>query len=107
MPTNTSGTSLRSWRLLALQFVLIFLVAVVSAYEVPDFSQLNQDVVLFLTPFGIVKNHFDSDSLLRPFYSEISSGQNQITTLRMALLAMLWLILVFNSYWITKGLKRR
>lgn len=94
-------------RLLILQMMLIFLIAVVSTYELPDFSQINQDVVLFLTPYGIARNLFDQESLLRPFYFEQSTGQNQLTPLKMGILSLLYLIMFLNFSWIAKGLKRR
>ncbi len=97
----------RCVRLLILQLLLIFLVAVVSAYELPDFSQINQDIVLFLTPYGIAKNIFDKESLLRPFYFEKSAGQNQLTPLKFGLLTLLYAIMLLNFTWIAKGLKRR
>ena len=97
----------RSLRLLALQLLLIFLVAVVSTYDLPDFSQINQDIALFLTPYGIAKNLFDKESMLRPFYFEQSPGQNQLTSLKVSILCALYLIMLLNFSWIVKGLKRR
>ncbi len=97
----------RSLRLLVLQLLLIFLVAVVSTYDLPNFSQINQDIALFLTPFGIAKNLFDNESLLRPFYFEQSAGQSQLTPLKMTLLCLLYVIMLLNFSWIAKGLKRR
>ena len=97
----------RSLRLLALQLLLIFLVAVVSTYDLPDFSQINQDIAIFLTPFGIAKNLFDNESLLRPFYFEQSVGQSHLTPSKVALLCFLFVIMLLNFSWITKGLKRR
>ena len=97
----------RSLRLLVMQILLVFLVAVVSAYELPDFSQINQDIALFLTPYGLAQNLFDQESLLRPFYFEQSPGQTQLTPLKMTLLAFLYLIMLLNFSWIVKGLKRR
>ncbi len=97
----------RSFRLLVLQLLLIFLVAVVSTYDLPDFSQINQDIALFLTPYGIALNLFDQTSLLRPFYFEQSPGQTQLTTLKVWLLGFVYLIMLLNFSWIIKGLKRR
>lgn len=94
-------------RLLILQMMLIFLVAVVSTYDLPDFSQVNQDIVLFLTPYGITKNLYDKESQLRPFYFEQSAGQNQLTPLKMGLISLLYLIMFLNFTWIAKGLKRK
>lgn len=97
----------RSLRLLVLQLLLIFLVAVVSTYELPDFSQINQEIALFLTPYGLAINLFNSESLLRPFYFEESPGQTQLTALKLSLLFVLYLIMLLNFSWIVKGLKRR
>lgn len=97
----------RCVRLLVLQLLLIFLVAVVSAYELPDFSQINEDIALFLTPYGITKNLLDKESLLRPFYFEQSTGQNQLTPLKFTLLGLLYVIMLLNFTWIAKGLKKR
>lgn len=97
----------RCARLLVLQLLLIFLVAVVSTYDLPDFSQINQDIALFLTPYGIAKNLFDKESLLRPFYFEQSAGQTQLTSLKITLLCLLYAIMLLNFGWIAKGLRRK
>ena len=87
---------LRNIRLTALQIVLIFLISVVSTYELPDFSQLNNDIVLFLTPYGIIENFTAQDSALRPFYFEISKGHEQLTTLKLSLIGLLFSIMLLN-----------
>lgn len=97
----------RPIRLLILQLLLIFLIANVSTYELPDFSQVNQDVALFLTPFGIAKNLTASESPLRSFYFEKSAGQTQLTDLKNGLLVFLFVIMVLNFSWIIGSLKRR
>jgi hypothetical protein len=97
----------RPLRLLILQLLLILLVAAASSYELPDFSQLTQDVVLFLTPYGIFKNLSDPNSPLRAFYFETSVGQEQLTNLKFGLLAVLYAILLLNFSLIAKGLKRK
>lgn len=97
----------RSVRLLVLQLLLIFLISVVSTYDLPDFSRINQDIALFLTPYGIATNLSDQESLLRPFYFERSVGQSQLTPLKVSLLFFLYLIMLLNFSWIAKGLKRR
>lgn len=58
-----------------LQLLLLVLLAALSAYPAPDFTDTNWDIVLFLTPIGILKNLIAANPALRSFYFDISSGQ--------------------------------
>lgn len=73
------------------------MLALISEYPVPDFSQGNWDTTLFLTPYGIINNHLHKDtSVLWTFYSDISSGNLELSLTKMLLMAAIYIFFQSN-----------
>lgn len=90
--------SISGAKFLFLQLVLITLLALISGYQVPDLSQSNWETVLFLTPAGMVQNYLSANPVMRSFYADISSGQNQMSLSRMGLMVVCYIGLLLNVY---------
>lgn len=88
---------------LAVQLLLLGLLALVSGYRIPDFNDSNWLTVMFLTPSGIVTNHLDSESVIRSFYGEISSGQVTLNFSQIAFMTLIYVGLVANLFWLLKS----
>jgi hypothetical protein len=88
------------FKFLGVQIFFISLLAYLSSYQIPDLSRANWDTVLFLTPTGILSNHFNPQkAILKSFYSDISSGQNQIPTLNLIAMAIVYLLMIASVYY--------
>lgn len=92
-------------KFLGIQLFFIALLAQLSSYRIPDLSQANWDTVLFLTPSGIIINHMDPRrAILKTFYSDISSGQNQIPTLNIIGMGLVYFCMVASVvYFVRQG----
>lgn len=90
---------------LAVTLVLIAAIGLVSGYAIPDFTDANWETVLFLTPSGIVQNHVQW-SILRDFYDSVSPGQIALSPSKAAVLAVLWLGLVANLFFLARKWRR-
>ena len=68
---------------LAVQLGLVITISAISKYQIPDFKDVNWDIVLFLTPYGIINNFINKENtVMWSFYSDISPGQIQLSTLQ-------------------------
>lgn len=94
-----------AFKFLGLQLFFISILAYLSSYQIPDLSQANWDTVLFLTPSGIITNHINpAYFVLKSFYSDISSGQNQIPTMNLIGMVIIYVCMVTSVfYFIKKG----
>lgn len=90
-----------------LQLLLIGLVSVVSQYPVPDFKDSNWDVVLFLTPLGILKNLLADSPVLRSFYLDISNGQSKVDLTQSIFMAAFFVLMLINAVSIWRKLSVR
>lgn len=96
------------FKFFGLQIFFISLLAYLSSYKIPDLSQANWDTVLFLTPSGIIINHMDARrSILKTFYSDISSGQNQIPSLNLIAMGLVYLCMVASVVYFMKQGKNK
>lgn len=82
---------------LAIQIVIIYLLSCFANYHIPDVSQINWDIALFLTPYGIVNNFLNRNtSVMWSFYTDISKGQLQLNQNQIILMSTLYVFLIFN-----------
>jgi hypothetical protein len=96
------------FKFLGLQIFFISLMAFLSSYKIPDLSQANWDTVLFLTPVGILSNHFNPHKVvLKSFYSDISSGQNQIPITNLMGMGIVYLLMIASVYYFVKRGKNK
>lgn len=96
MPESHSLPKMKLLTHLGIQVALLALLALVSGYQVPDFSDSNWLTVMFLTPSGILSNHLDTDSVIRSFYDDISGGQVSLSLSQTAFMIVIYLGLVAN-----------
>lgn len=97
-----------SFKFLGIQIFFISLLACLSSYKIPDLSQANWDTVLFLTPTGILSNHFNPHkAVLKSFYSDISSGQNQIPPMNLVGMGIVYLLMIASVYYFMKRGKNK
>lgn len=88
------------FKFLGVQIFFISLLAYLSSYQIPDLSQANWDTVLFLTPTGIISNHINPHkAVIKSFYSDISAGQNQIPTLNLVGMGVVYLLMIISVYY--------
>lgn len=80
------------------QLVAILGLAYVSGYRVPDLEGASWDTVLFLTPFGIIKNFLAESPVMKSFYSDVSAGQIVFMPLQIIFVNVLILFSFFNFY---------
>lgn len=88
-----------------LQLILLSALSVVSAYPAPDFKNVDWDIVLFLTPVGILKNLTAASPVLRSFYLDISTDQVSLSPFQLVLLILIVALLVWNGLSILRSLK--
>lgn len=96
------------WKFLSVQIFFISLLAYLSSYQIPDLSDSNWDTVLFLTPSGIIHNHINPhQAVLRSFYSDISAGQNQIPTVNLIGMGLVYLCMIASVVYFMKKQKSK
>lgn len=82
-------------RFIIIQLLLISSLSTVLRYPKPDFKDANWDIAMFLTPFGIIKNYFEKDTtVMWSFYSDISTGQVNLTSMQMMMFAAVYVLLL-------------
>jgi hypothetical protein len=80
------------------QSVFVLFLSIIVKYIPPDFTDVNWDIVLFLTPFGIIKNYIEKDNtVMWSFYFDTSTGQIHLTTFQMILGMIAYLIMVCSA----------
>lgn len=96
------------FKFISLQIFFISVLACLSSYQIPDLSQANWDTVLFLTPYGILSNHINpNNAVLKSFYSDMSSGQNQIPTMNLIGMGIVYLLMIVSVYYFIKQGKNK
>lgn len=88
------------------QTALLTILAGASQYPPPDFSESNWDIVLFLTPLGILKNLLAVSPALRSFYLDISTGQTQMASQQLIFMGLVYILLAINGLSILRELVR-
>lgn len=88
------------------QAALICLLAAASAFPAPEFADANWDIVLFLTPVGILKNLLAANPALRSFYLDVSAGQSALTVAQALFMALIYALLAVNGFAILRELAR-
>lgn len=82
---------------LVIQIGLIVILSSILKYQTPDFKDTNWDIVLFLTPYGIINNYVNKNaSVMWSFYSDISTGQLQISNFQIILSAAVYFSMIFS-----------
>ena len=89
------------------QVFLLALIAAVSGLDIPSFAQSSWDIVLFLTPLGILKNLLAASPVLRSFYLDISPGQTPLTFIQASVLILLYILAVVNGLHILRALEKK
>jgi hypothetical protein len=89
------------------QAALLSLLAGASAYPAPDFTESSWDIVLFLTPIGIIKNLLAASPALRSFYLDISQGQVALSGPQIMFMGIIYILLVWNGLSILRDLTPR
>lgn len=80
-----------------IQSGLILILSAILKYQPPNFNEVNWDIVLFLTPYGIINNFFNKDTtVMWSFYSDISTGQIHPTNTQILLSIGLYITLVLS-----------
>lgn len=80
-----------------IQSCFILGLSIVLNYKPPDFNEVNWDIVLFLTPYGIIHNFINkNNTVLWSFYSDISTGQLQITENQNYLSILIYFLMVIS-----------
>lgn len=85
------------YRFLALQILIISLLSCLANYQIPDVSQINWDIALFLTPYGIINNFLNRDTtVMWSFYPDVSKGQLQLNQNQIILMSIIYIFLILN-----------
>lgn len=67
------------WALLILWMLALLGVSSFSAYDVTNVGDLNFDIAVMLTPYGLIKTYFlQQNELLRPYYLQ-EAGEGSLT----------------------------
>lgn len=61
-----------NYRLIVFTISLLFLLSIVSGYNIKSPFEVNLDIALMLTPYGIFKNFVFSKTYLTPYYWEVT-----------------------------------
>lgn len=78
--------------------IFIFALALVSQYQIQNLSDINWDIALFLTPWGIVENWSSRDShVLWQFYFDQAQPQTQLSTSQFILMISIYLCLLLSA----------
>jgi hypothetical protein len=84
---------------LCIQALLILMLSLILKYQPPDFKDTNWDIIVFLTPYGIINNFLDKNrTVMWSFYSDISSGQIQLNNLQIILAVAIYLLMVYSTF---------
>lgn len=87
-----------------IQLFFITMISIVMNYKMPDLEKTNWDIVLFLTPFGIVSNYFNKDSsVMWSFYSDISRTQIDLSSDQIIYFFYIYLAMLMTSVIIIKS----
>ncbi|MBX3017083.1 MAG: hypothetical protein KF767_04285 [Bdellovibrionaceae bacterium] len=89
------------------QVCLLALIAAASGLVSPDFTQSSWDIVLFLTPVGLLKNFLAASPVLRSFYFDLSPGQTPLTLAQTVFLSVLYPLLALNGLSILREIGQR
>lgn len=85
------------YRFLVLQLLIICLLSCFANYHIPNVSQINWDIVLFLTPAGIINNFLNREStVMWSFYQDISPGQLNLSIKKIILMSTTYILLILN-----------
>jgi len=85
------------YRFLVLQLLIISLLSCFANYHIPDVGQINWDIVLFLTPAGIINNFLNREStVMWSFYQDISPGQLNLSLKKIILMSTTYILLILN-----------
>lgn len=90
-----------------IQVLLVALLSVAAAQPVPSFKDTNWDVVLFLTPLGILKNLIADSPVLRSFYLDVSKGQSPLEFSQILIMGSIYLLLLTNAFLGLQALNKR
>ncbi len=93
-----------AFRFISIQIFLILALSGLSIYQIPDLSEVDWQTVLFLTPYGIVSNFIHrQDSVMWSFYSDISSGQLDLSTGSKLGMAVIFILMIGNTWnWLSQ-----
>lgn len=85
------------WLFVAAQVALLAILSWVSSYPWPSLRESNWDIVLFLTPIGILRNHLaESASAIRSFYGDPARGQGGVSAAGAWTIAIVIVFLAVN-----------
>lgn len=91
---------------LYIHLTLIACISLISQYQIQSLNDINWDIALFLTPYGIVKNWFNRETqVLWQFYFDPAQLQTQLSLSQTALMISVYLCLLLSARNILKGLK--
>lgn len=95
---------LKSGVFLSIQTGLIGALALISRFKAPDLSVASWDIILFLTPSGILQNYLNrEESAIWSFYGDPSPGQVELTDLQLALMVFVHILMILNVYKLLKN----